>query len=452
MKPKIVLIGSGSQFTEFFLQELFKYEGFRGCTLSLVDRKPTRLQHEINMAETLNRAVEWNVRIEGTGDRREALSGANFVYVFAAVNQRAAWPKEFELAKKYGYTTLEGYTNGPASIGTSIRHVPLVLDICRDMEEICPDAWMILCNNPIPKLQAAVERHSRTKCVGYCNGHELIEMALEQLLEKTDKVKTKDMDAGVVEREFMVPKGNLILTLAGINHFQWILHLRDSQTGEDLYDLLRKQIKKPEKIPNDYAFSAELTRLFGLFPSPGDLHIMDVTWFADRQDQIRYNIHPFNPEDWFGMRQAGDWEKIAAKYQEQEAAAKFIHERRTGWMYLQIARFLMGGEKEYFPALNLKNNGAISNLSDDIIVEAPTVIGGNRIEPTQVGSLPDGIATMCEFWGRLNNLIADGAAEGSKEKLLQALMIDPFVKNMETAEKLLNEILEYNKQYETRFV
>jgi alpha-galactosidase len=452
MNPKIVLIGSGSQFTEFFLQELFKYEDFRGCTLALVDRKPARLEHEMKMAEALNRAVDWDVHIEGTGDRRKALAGAQYVYIFAAVNQGEAWPKEYELAKKYGYTTLEGYTNGPASIGTSIRHVPLVLDICSDMEELCPDAWMILCNNPIPKLQAAVTRHSKTKCVGYCNGHELIDMALEQLLEKTEKIKKKDMDAGIVEREFMVPKGNLILTLAGVNHFQWILHLRDAQTGEDLYDLLRKQIEKSEKIPNDYAFSAELTRVFGLFPSPGDLHIMDVTWFADRQDQINYNIHPFNPADWFGMRQAGDWEVIAKKYQEPDAGKKFIHERRTGWMYLQIARFLMHGEREYFPALNLENNGAISNLSDEIVVEVPTVIGGNRIEPIHVGPLPDGIATMCEFWGRLNNLIADGAAEGSKEKMLQALMIDPFVKNMETSKKLLDEILEYNQKYDTRFV
>ena len=155
MKPKIVLIGSGSQFTEFFLQELFKYEDFKGCTLALVDRKPNRLQHEMNMAESLNTASEWNIRIEGTGDRREALAGADFVYVFAAVNQGEAWPKEFELAKKYGYTTLEGYTNGPASIGTSIRHVPLVLDICKDMEELCPEAWMVLCNNPIPQTSGS---------------------------------------------------------------------------------------------------------------------------------------------------------------------------------------------------------------------------------------------------------------------------------------------------------
>jgi alpha-galactosidase len=448
---KIVLIGSGSQFTEFFLQELFKYEDFKGCTLSLVDRKPERLKQEMKMANALNEAIDWQVYIEGTGDRCQALSGADYVYIFAAVNQKEAWLKEFELAQKHGYTTLEGYTNGPASIGTSIRHVPLVLDICKDMEEICPSAWMILCNNPIPKLQAAVTRHSNTKCVGYCSGHELIEMALEQLLEKTAKIGKEDMDAGIVEREFMVPEGNLVLTLAGVNHFQWILKLSDAVSGENLYPLLRKQIEKPEKIPNDYAFSAELTRLFGLFPSPGDLHVMDVTWFADRQDQISFNVNPFNPEDWFGMRGAGDWEEISNKCQEPDAARKFIGKRRTGWMYLQIARFLMHGKKNYFPAFNLENKGAIDNLSDDIIVEVPAVIGGDSIGPVNVGPLPDGIATMCEFWGRLNNLIADGAAEGSKEKLLQALLLDPFVHGMTMAEELLEDILEYNSKYETRF-
>ena len=451
METKIVLIGSGSQFTEFFLQELFKYDDFKGCTLALVDRKPERLKQEIKMAGALNSAVNWEVKIEGTGDRREALAGANYVYIFVAVNQSEAWPKEFALAKKYGYTTLEGCTNGPASIGSSMRHVPLVLDISKDMEEICPDAWVILCNNPMPKLQAAVTRHSTIKCVGYCNGHELIEMALEQLLEKTDKIDKESLDAGLVEREFMVPKSNIVPTLAGINHFQWLLNLRDANTGEDLYPLLRKQITKQEKIPNDYAFTAELTKLFGLFPSPGDIHVMDVTWFADVQDQKKYNVHPFNPSDWFGMRQAGDWEKIASACLEPEEAKNFISKRRTGWMYLQIARFLMRVKNDYFPALNLKNNGAISNLSDDIIVEVPAVISGDKIYPINVGSLPDAIATMCEFWGRLNNLIADGAAEGSKEKLLQALMLDPFIKNMGMATKLLDEILEYNKKYETMF-
>lgn len=451
MIPKIVLLGSGSQFTEFFLQELFKYEDFKGCKLALVDRNPDRLKQEIKFAEVLNNAVNWDVEIEGTGDRKIALRDADFVYIFAAVNQREAWHKEFELAEKYGYTTLEGYTNGPASIGTSIRHVPLVLDIARDMENICPKAWMILCNNPIPKLQAAVEKYSKIKCVGYCNGHELIEMAMEQLLDRTEKRSRVDMDAGIVEREFMVPKGNMIITLAGVNHFQWILNIKDIDSGADLYPLIKKNIEIKKNIPNDYAFSSEMNRIFGLFPSPGDLHIMDVAWFATKKIQLSYNINPFNPDDWFGMRGPNEWQVISEKYKDAAEAKKFIGERRTGWMYLQIARYLMHGKKEYFPALNLKNNGAISNLSDDIIVEVPCLIGGDKIEPIQVGPLPDGIAAICEFWGRLNNIIAYGAAEGNREKLLQALVLDPFVPDLVVASNLLEEILEYNSKYETRF-
>ncbi|MHB1348021.1 MAG: family 4 glycosyl hydrolase, partial [Candidatus Humimicrobiaceae bacterium] len=348
-------------------------------------------------------------------------------------------------------TTLEGYTNGPASIGTSIRHVPLVLDIAKDMEDLCPKAWMILCNNPIPKLQAAVEKYSKVKCVGYCNGHELIEMAMEQLLGRTEKRSSVDMGAGIVEREFMVPKGNMAITLAGVNHFQWILDIKDIDSREDLYPLVKKNIDIKGKIPNDYAFSSELNRIFGLFPSPGDLHVMDVSWFATKKIQLSYNIKPFNPDDWFGMRGPDEWQAISEKYKDPIEAKKFIGDRRTGWMYLQIARYLMHGKKEYFPALNLENNGAISNLSDDIIVEVPCLIGGDKIEPIQVGPLPDGIAAICEFWGRLNNIIACGAAEGSREKLLQALVLDPFISDLVVANNLLEEILEYNSKYETRF-
>ncbi|MHB1346596.1 MAG: family 4 glycosyl hydrolase, partial [Candidatus Humimicrobiaceae bacterium] len=93
MIPKIVLIGSGSQFTEFFLQELFKYEDFKGCTLALVDRNPERLKQEIMLAKVLNSTVNWDVKIEGTGDRKIALKDADFVYIFAAINQREAWHK-----------------------------------------------------------------------------------------------------------------------------------------------------------------------------------------------------------------------------------------------------------------------------------------------------------------------------------------------------------------------
>ena len=116
---KIVVIGSGSQFTEFFLQEIFKFEEFKGCTLALVDRQPERLEQELRLAEALNAAIGWGMKIEGHGERREALPGADFVYCFIAVNHMVTWKKEFELANKHGIYPLEAYTVGAPGLGMS---------------------------------------------------------------------------------------------------------------------------------------------------------------------------------------------------------------------------------------------------------------------------------------------------------------------------------------------
>ena len=102
MKTKIVVIGSGSQFTEFFLQELYKFEEFKGVTIDLVDRRPKRLEQAVRLAKSLNDAVDWDVEVLGHIERKEALDGATFVYCFIAVNQKEAWKKEFELANKHG--------------------------------------------------------------------------------------------------------------------------------------------------------------------------------------------------------------------------------------------------------------------------------------------------------------------------------------------------------------
>jgi alpha-galactosidase/6-phospho-beta-glucosidase family protein len=120
-RTKIVIVGSGSQFTEFFLQELFKFEEFRGCCLALVDLRPGRLQQEVTLARRLNAAVGWDVMVEGTSDRAEAFAGATHVYAFLAVRSKEAWKKEFEIANRHGLEPFEAYTAGaplPPSVMT----------------------------------------------------------------------------------------------------------------------------------------------------------------------------------------------------------------------------------------------------------------------------------------------------------------------------------------------
>ncbi len=450
MSKKFVIIGSGSQFTEFFFQEFFKGDAFRGCTLSLVDRKPDRLEHELALARMLNESVGSEVTIEGGGDREQALDGADFVYCFAAVNSAECWKKEFELANKYDIHPLEAYTAGTAGLGMAIRHVPLMLDLCADIERICPDAWLIMENNPLAKLASAVENHANVKYIAYCNGHELIEMALEQILDLTDRDPAL-RKADPLEREFLVPAGNVEMTLGGVNHCTWILDLHCTATGEDLYPRLRECVENPELVPEGYQYSVEIFKRFGLFPSPADNHLADYLWCTDPSVHKWMGMEPYPVDNWFGNRDASAWEKVRASVVDSESAAQFVSRRRTGWRHLQIARQLLSAKPSCFPALNFPNRGAIENLPPETIVEVPAVLSAQGARPVQVGPLPDAIAATCSLHGTITNLVADAAAIGCKEKALHALLLDPFVHSMTVAEKLLEDILDYNSKYDTRF-
>ena len=451
-RNKIVLIGSGSQYTEFFLQELFKYEDFKGCTVAMVDRKPERLNEVLSIGKKLNEIMDWDVEFIGSPERRDVLPGAKVVYMFAAVNYMHAWARELEICQKNGVKTYEFHTTGPGGLSMAMRHVPLALDICKDMEELCPDAWLVLDNNPLARIQAAVLRHSKTKVVGYCYGHELVQTALEQILDMTDRDESTKM-ADPVEREFMCPADNITIRQAGVNHMMWLLDVRDRRTGEDLYPKLKSILDSVplSEIPVGYKYCTEVYKLFGLFATPADSHVADYCWSSDLGNEERCGLYPFPVASWFGGRDKDAWAGIAAKILDKDSAENFIKQRRTGWMSTQISRYLFNGDPKYFPAFNMINGGTIENLSPDIIVETCGVIGPDYIAHTKIGKLPAGPAAICELNGRMALMVADAAATGDKSLALQSLLIDPFVNSETIAKNILEDILEENKQYDTYF-
>ncbi len=450
-RKKIVIIGSGSQFTEFFLQELFKFEEFKGCTLAFVDRKADRLEYEVELANRINKVLDYGLTVEGHTDRKDALPNADFIYCFIAVNSKEAWKKEFELCNKHGIDPYEAYTVGAPGLNFSIRHVPVMLDIAADIEKLCPGAWLILDNNPLSRILAALERHSTVKWIGYCNGHEMIQMALEQLLGKDERTSLRDADP--IEREFMVPSGSVDILLAGINHLQWVTDIRDTATGEDLYPQVMETINrmKPGDFPGGYRFIFEAAKRIGFICSPADNHVGDYLWFVDPTIANQCGLKPYPVDQWFGGRLANDWKEIVVKYDTEEAIKTYVSQRRIGWLSLQITRYLLTSGQNYHPALNLVNNGAISNLTNDIIVELPAVIGPDGPKAVQYGTLPEVTAPYCQLIGSISNIVADAAATGSRKLALQALMLDPFIHSISVAEALLEDMLAYSRQYDTRF-
>jgi len=451
MGKKIVLIGSGSQFTEFYLQEMFKYPEFRGVNLAFVDRKPDRLGVVMGIADKINREMGFDIRFEGFGDRREALPGADLVYCFAAINYKETWKNERAICQKHGLNPYEFHTSGISSLSMGSRHIPLVLDICADMEELCPDAWLILDNNPLSKILAAVLRHTKTKCFGYCNGHELVQMGVEQILGKAAEDK-QDTEASTIAREYMVPGGSINIQAIGVNHLTWLTDIRDTATGEDLYPEFRRVCAATpiDKIPLGYRYSAEMLKRTGYFPAPGDTHIADYLWCTDKEMDEKCTLLPFDVDGWFGGRDADAWSAIAADLQDRDSIIRFINQRRTGWQSTQIARIMLGGRYEYFPAINIMNNGCISNMSDDAVVELPGVLGPDCVKGLCMGPLPEQVVAFCQLHATQANLIADAAALGDKSLALQSMLIDPFINSVAKAEVLLEDVIAANRKYGSR--
>ena len=208
---------------------------------------------------------------------------------------------------------------------------------------------------------------------------------------------------------------------------------------------------KAGEHPAGFRFIFEAAKLLGLVCSPADNHVGDYLWFIDGTIAERCSLKPYPVDQWFGGRLASDWAQIVARYDSPEAIKKYVSQRRIGWLSLQISRYFMTGGQKYIPAVNLVNRGAISNLSDDIIVEVPAVIGPDGPKPLQYGPLPEVVAPYCQLTGSITNIVADAAATGSRKLALQALLLDPFIHSATVAEALLEDLLAYSRQYETRF-
>ncbi|MBE3064724.1 MAG: hypothetical protein IMZ69_06865, partial [Spirochaetes bacterium] len=262
------------------------------------------------------------------------------MYCFLAVNSKEAWKKEFELCNRHGINPYEAYTVGAPGLNFSIRHVPVMLDIAADIEQLCPNAWFILDNNPLSRIAAALDRHSRVKWIGYCNGHEMIQMALEQLLGKDERSSLRNADP--IEREFMVPSGSVDILLAGINHLQWVTDIREAATGADLYPQVRDTISsmRTDVFPSGFRFIFEAAKLLGFVCSPADNHVADYLWFIDRAKADRCGLAPYPVDQWFGGRIAADWAAIVERYDSPEAVRRYVAQRRIGWLSVQISRYL----------------------------------------------------------------------------------------------------------------
>lgn len=460
LPTKITVIGAGSaSFGENTLSAIVRSKKLRGSTLALVDKNADSLDIVQRLANRLNR--EWDAQFVITAhtDHQDALPDSKFVVNAIEVGAREnLWKKDFEIPIKYGVRQPYAENGGPGGFAHAARNIGPIMKIAHAMESLCPDAWFINFTNPMIRICDAVNRHSKIKAVGLCHqiyaGYSMVGVALAKDLgievpeELTGMHAAADQFAAQYRvRQQIVPL--IDIRAAGLNHFTWILSIHDRRSGEDLYPLFRKRFF--ELNPAFEPLTRDVFSAFGLFPVPGDTHLCEyLPWLSDSQTKPweKYNIHLY---DWDLMASFRDFglDHINEMASGNQTIEHLLETDSEG--ALEMIENQLTATTHYHLAANLSNEGQISNLPLGAAVETPVLVDGSGIHPVHVGSLPEPIAELCRREVNTAQLGVDAAVEGSREKALQCLLLDPVITDIETGRKILDDYLRSYKEYLPQF-
>jgi alpha-galactosidase len=423
--PKLVVIGAGSViFGVDLLSDLFQTPELRGCHLALVDVDAGKLERMAGLAAHLNEASGWDVSLQASTDRADVLANADFVVTAVEVCRDELWKLDHELCLKHGFPSVLSENGGPGGLSHALRSIPLMVDICLDVERLCPAPLLINYTNPEGRVCLAVRRHTNVRAVGLCHG----------------VAGTVLWAAVLLGRQL----DDIEMLAAGVNHFTWITALRDRHTGEDLYpQFLRKVAQQPAEVR---PLSRLLYERFGLFPTTGDSHVGEyIGWAHEIVGTKGHDFAALYEERTHLSRRLQAWNAGAESV--EPLLREPPRERRLGLSAVGVVSDVVAGHSAPKPSLILPNDGYIDNIDSDAVVEVPGLVEGGSVGGVPVGPLPGPIASMIAREVEIQRLVVDAALLGSRELALQALLIDPVVHSARAAEAFLDEVLSVNKPY-----
>ncbi len=433
---KITIIGAGSVvFTKTLGGDIMLSPELAGSIISLTDIDEERLATAEKMLERMALVLKSDVSVEANLDRREALRGSKYVITTFQQGGLDAYRYDLEIPLKYGVDQAVGDTLGPGGVFRGLRTIPVMLDICRDMEEVCPDALLMNYVNPMSIITWAVNKATGIKMIGLCHSVQ----------------GTSEDIAGYCG----VPYEEISYTAAGINHMAWFLDLK--WKGQDLYPKLRESMDDPEIYQKDM-IKFEILNTFKYFVTESSYHFSEyVPYFRRSQEMIdkigkidswlkKWNGRCFDfasdrQEDYYNKlhRQIDGTEEMEIK-RSHEYGSEIIKSMETG------KAFRING--------NVMNKGFITNLPDDCCVEVPCLVEKGVIRPCYVGDLPSQLAALDRSNINVQELAVQAALNGDREAAVMAITLDPLTAaciSPEKIEKMVNEMFDAEIGYLPQF-
>lgn len=430
---KFAFIGAGSlQFTTSCMRDLLTFAPFRDAEFALMDTNAENLKNITKVCEKIAEVMECpKVKIVPTDDRIEALKGADGVLCTVFNGDVDIWRHEIEIPKKYGVDINVGDTRSVSGIFRALRNIPLMLDICSDIEKYCPNAVFLNYTNPMAMLCGAMQKYSNVEVTGLCHSVQgTIKMLAEWL---------------------QIPKEEIVYKCMGVNHQAFYTVLEHK--GKDLYPLLREKLKD-EEFYNKEIVRNEMFLKLGYYVTESSGHNSEYNqWFRKRPDLIeKYCAHGtnWNPGEYaFSLNLRLDRKKNTKK-QYDEFLEKGISKEKSIEYAADIFNARLGDGKPFVFNGNVLNCGSIPNLPYDACVEVPVVADFMGFKTTMAGPLPDHLAILVNTTARIENLVVEAAMKKSKEEVYRAVYMDPLtsaVLSLEEIRNMCDEIFEKNKDY-----
>ena len=445
-EKSIVLIGAGSTvFTPGLMTDLASSRTFDGWTVHLVDVNAEAAETMARLGRRIAAERGAELTYVPHSDRHDALPGARFVATTIAVGAAGGWRHDVEVPARHGIAQTVGDSVGPGGVLRALRHVPELVAIAEDVADLAPEAQMVNYSNPLTANVRGITSETPVPAVGLCHGtmHTLSKLSA---------------DLGV-------PREEVHAVFAGLNHLCWLLDLR--HRGEDLYPRLREAVLRTaggRDAPSTseegvhLAVSADLYRVFGRYPAPGDRHVAEfLSWYLRGTDggpvdqtDLPWGLQGGRDDTMRYIGQKSDlWELLHA--QADGTAPLPVGDNQEAERLVAIAEAIVTGREHVELAVNVPNQGKIPNLPPTAVVEVPAVVGAAGITGLGVGPLPDGIAAVLTSRAQQQEITVRAALTGSRTLALQALVLDPLVPGPDVATRILDDAIEAHGPVLQRF-
>lgn len=431
---KFALIGAGSlQFTTSLVRDLLTFPAFEECEFVLMDTNKNNLESITKVCEKIVEVMERpKCKITPTMDRAKALKGADAVLCTVFNGDVDVWQHEIIIPKKYGVDINVGDTRSVSGIFRALRNIPLMLDICSDIEKYCPNAVFLNYTNPMSMLCGAMQKYSNVEVTGLCHS-----------VQGTIKLLSEWLD---------IPYNEITYKCMGVNHQAFYTILEHN--GENLYPRLRELLTTNEEFYNKEQVRNEMFLHLGYYPTESSGHNSEYNqWFRKRPDLIeKYCTHStgWNPGHYAYSLELRKERKANTKKQYDEFLEKGIDKNKSKEYAADIFNARLGDGKPFVFNGNVLNNNSIPNLPSDACVEVPVVVDKMGFKTTIAGNLPDNLAILVNTTARIESLAVEAAMKKSKEMVYQAVYMDPLssaVCSLEEIRNMCDEIFEMNRDY-----